>query len=84
MIIPEVCSVVLQKSLVEISEARRRYLRKRADWYFVLEELSDKWEVCTDRYQKSVDLEELHTDVWEVRTDSNIWEVRIQEGHSDV
>ena len=50
---------------------------KSANWYFILEGLSDTWEVRTDRYQRSVDFCELHTDLWEVRTS-------IQEGRYDV
>ena len=98
-IIPEVRSVVPHRSAVENSEMRsrnlevRRWYLRSVHWYFILERLSDKGEVRTDRHQRSVDCRELHTYLWEVRTDKDIWEVRrgfgevrngIQEGRSDV
>ena len=71
----DVCSYVFRSG--------PQYLRS-ALWSFILDGYSVKWEVCidlsevrADRYQRSVDFRELHTDVWEVATD-------IQEGRSDV
>ena len=64
-----VCNVVLQKCAVETSQVRSAILKKCAGgiftsahqylrsgyWSFYLEGLSDKSEVCTDKYQRSVD-----------------------------
>ena len=41
VIIPEASSVVLQKSVVEILEVRKGYIRS-VHWYFILKGLSDK------------------------------------------
>ena len=91
-----VCNVVLQKCAVEISQVCSAILKKCAGgifrsahqylrsgyWSFYLEGLSDKSEVCTDRYQRSVDFWELRTDLWKVHADNDIWEVHT--GRSEV
>ena len=84
-----VCNVVLQKCAVETSQVRSAILKKCAGgiftsahqylrsgyWSFYLEGLSDKSEVCTDKYQRSVDFWELRTELWKVHADNVIWEV---------
>ena len=104
-------NVALQKSAVEISEVRSAILKKRAvdvfrsahhylrrtHWSFVLDGLSDKWEVCidlsevrTDRYQRNFDFWELHSDLWErqrhLRSEYwSSWSAHdVQEGRNDV
>ena len=95
-----VCNVVLQKCAVEISQVRSAILKKCAGgifrsahqylrsgyWSFYLEGLSDKSEVCTDRYQRSVDFWELCPDLWKVHADNDIWEVHtgLSEVRTDV
>ena len=76
-------SAILKTCVVHVFRSGPQYLRS-ALWSFILDGYSVKWEVCidlsevrADRYQRSVDFRELHTDVWEVATD-------IQEGRSDV
>ena len=81
-------NVVLQKSAVEISQARsailkqcavdvfrsvHQYLRS-AHWSFNLEALSDKSEVCTDLSEVPTDRYQRSVDFWELHTD--LWEVR--------
>ena len=95
-----VCNVVLQKCAVEISQVRSAILKKCAGgifrsahqylrsgyWSFYLEGLSDKSEVCTDRYQRSVDFWKLRPDLWKVHADNDIWEVHtgLSEVRTDV
>ena len=104
-------NVALQKSAVEISEAHSAILKKCAvdgfrsahhylrstHWSFVLDGLSDKWEVCidlsevrTDRYQRNFDFWELHNDLWERQRHLrsvhwSSWSAHdVQEGRNDV
>ena len=95
-----VCNVVLQKCAVETSQVRSAILKKCAGgiftsahqdlrsgyWSFYLEGLSDKSEVCTDKYQRSVDFWELRTELWKVHADNVIWEVHtgLSEVRTDV